>query len=231
MEIKDCLLPVDEYYASETKKNTIYLHHTAGSHRPDFSIQGWAHDKNAAGGVLHVGTAYVIGGVSTRDRNDISFDGIIYRAFNDKYWAHHLGTQLPNNAALNQQSIAIEICNYGPLTKTKDGQYMTYVNSVVPADMVHELETPFRGFKYYHKYTPKQIQALKELMQDIALRHKIDLKAGLQPLIKSIGAARALDMNLSAQRGVPGVWSHTNVLPGKFDLWPQPEMMEMLLSL
>lgn len=230
MNVKPYLLAENEYYKSSTKKDTIYLHHTAGSHRPDWSIDGWAHDKTASGDHLHVATAYVIGGISTQNK-DASFDGIIYKAFEDEFWAHHLGTTLQNNGALNQKSVGIEICNYGPLVKTNDGKFLTYVKNEVPADMVYELTTPFRGFKFYHKYTTAQIQAVKELMLDIAHRHGINLKAGLQPIIKSLGGAMALDVNLQAEKGVPGVWSHSNVLSTKFDLHPQPEMMAMLLSL
>ena len=40
----------------------IYLHHTAGSHRPDWVVASWERDKTGSGGVRHIATAYVIGG-------------------------------------------------------------------------------------------------------------------------------------------------------------------------
>jgi len=101
--------------------------------------------------------------------------------FLKKNWAHHLGTKATNNVTLNKQSIAIEICNYGPITKSTDGKFYNYVNKPVPTEMVVELATPFQGYKFYHKYTDKQIASLKELLIDLSARFKIDLKSGLQP--------------------------------------------------
>lgn len=229
MKIVDKILEAGEYYKEVCEKDTLYIHHTAGGHRPDWTIDGWERDKSKNGGILPVGTAYVIGGISTSDKN-ADYDGLIYRAFDDKYWAHHLGLEVVNNKLLNQKSVAIEICNYGPLTKTKDGIFLNYVNKAVPPEMVEELSTPFRTFKYYHKYTDKQLIALKELMQDIAQRHpKIDLKKGLQLFINQ-GAA-ALDINQGAVKGVPGLWSHTNVRKDKFDVWPQPQLIDLIKQL
>lgn len=230
MKIVDKILPAGEYYKEVFEKDTIYIHHTAGSHRPDWSIEGWSHDRSKNGGQLAVATAYVIGGLSTTDKN-ADFDGVIYRAFEDKYWAHHLGLEQANNRLLNQKSVAIEICNYGPLIKTADGTFLNYVKRSVPAEMVAELAEPFRGFKYYHKYTDKQLIALKELMQDIAHRNpKIDLKTGLKLFINQ-GGAGALDINQGALKGVPGIWSHSNVRKDKTDVWPQPQLFDLIKQL
>jgi len=71
--IYDHLLSDDEYYKEEVNKNTIWLHHTAGGSRPDWSINGWEKDfkKDKMGRPvldpsgnttpLRVGTSYVIG--------------------------------------------------------------------------------------------------------------------------------------------------------------------------
>jgi len=228
MKVVEKILSAGEYYTDVVKKDTIYLHHTAGSHRADWTIDGWQHDKNKAGGQLAVATAYVIGGASTNNINDTSFDGVIYKAFDDKFWAHHLGTHLPNNVLLNQKSVAIEICNYGPLVKSPTGTFLTYVNSVVPANMVTTLDKPFKGYIYYHSYTDKQIAALKELLIDISTRHGINLKAGLQSVFAS---PNAFDINASACNGAPGVWTHVNVLAEKFDCYPDPRLIDMLKNL
>lgn len=228
MKIMDHLLEDGEYYKDILKKDTIYLHHTAGSHRPDYTIDGWERDMNKSGGQLAVATAYVIGGISTTDKN-AAYDGSIYRAFEDKYWAHHLGCKTDNNKLLNQKSVGIEVCNYGPLTKTKDGTFLNYVNKPVPADMVGTLIKPFKGFTYYHKYTDKQILSLKELIIDISKRHLIDIKKGLKVVAPLADAAFTLNSNALA--GSPGVWTHVNVRDDKFDLWPQPQLIEMLKSL
>jgi hypothetical protein len=223
MKIIDHLLEDGEYYKEVVPKDILVIHHTAGGHRPDWTIHGWEHDKAKNGGKLTVATAYVIGGISTTDGNK-AYDGAIYRAYDDKYWAHHLGLKTANNVELNKRSIGIEICNYGPLTKTKDGVFLNYVNKAVPADMVGELTTPFRGFKYYHKYTDKQLASLKELIVDIARRHpKINIKSGLKNT--------SFELNDQALKGIGGLWSHSSYRSDKFDCWPQPQLIELIKSL
>lgn len=228
MNVTDQLLPDGEYYKEIFEKNTIYLHHTAGGGRPDYVIAGWAADstvdaKTGKKTPYPIATAYVIGGISTRNPADDAFDGKILKAFDDQYWAHHLGTTFANNRQLNKQSVAVEICNYGPLTlSTQDGKYYTYVHSQVAPEHVVKLDKPFRGFTYYHAYTDKQIAATKEWILAMKAKYpKIELKT---PLLTVDG----FEMNDKAKAGVPGVFSHTNVLTSKFDLSPQPKMIAML---
>ncbi len=226
--IVDKILEDGEYYKEVVEKDTIYLHHTAGSHRPDCTIDGWEHDKTKLGGKLAVATAYVIGGVSTTD-NSTDFDGKIYRAFDEKYWAHHLGLSAMNNKLLNQKSVGIEICNYGPLIKTKEGIFLNYVKKPVPASMVIELEKPWRKYKFWHKYTDKQLAATRELMLGIAARHpKVDIRGGLRLFIQQGHAA--FEVNGGATKGVSGVWSHSNARADKFDVCPQPQIIELIKS-
>lgn len=227
--IRDLRLEEGEYYSEVVEKDAIFLHHTAGSHRPDWVISGaWENDKTKAGLKLPVATAYVIGGISTTDRNG-DFDGVIYRAFPDNMWAHHLGTTRANNSLLNKKSVAIEICNYGGLTKGKDGKFYTYVNKPVPVDMVVELPAAFRGYKYYHAYTNKQLSALRNLIVDICRRHtKIDPTKGMQSVIDT---STAFEINLSACGGGGGIWSHSSVLESKSDVYPDPRLIELIKSL
>lgn len=230
MKIVQNILPADEYYPELTLKNTIYLHHTAGSHRPDWSINGWDKDSLADGKPLHVATSYVIGGKSTTDGN-IDYDGVVYKAFEDKFWAHHLGTDRQNNKVLNKQSVGIEICNYGPLKVGKDGQYYNYVNKPVPVDQTVRLGAVFKNFSFFHRYTNTQLHTTKELLQDIGTRHNIDLKAGLVAMIKLKGVAAAFDINVDALNGRPGLYTHVNVIKTKFDCHPQQELIDMLMTL
>jgi hypothetical protein len=85
-----------------------------------------------------------------------------------------------NNANVNKHSIGIEVCNYGPLTLTKDGKFLTYVNSVVPQSEVLDLGKPFRGYRYWHNYTPNQLESLEFLIKDIIQRHGINKELGLK---------------------------------------------------
>lgn len=237
LEFKDILLEEGEFYNEVTTKRTIVLHHTAGGHNPANSVAGWEKDKNKEGGQLKVATSYLVGGLSTRDRRDNQWDGVIIKTFDDTKWAHHIGSRYAINTQLNKESIGIEICNYGGLTKTKDFKFLTYVNSEVPADMVYELDTPFRGYKYFHKYTEKQIEATRLLILDIAHRHPtIDIKKGLQLNFRlgldAMGKAQdQLELINSDVLVKGGIYAHTNYITGKWDIHPQPEMVRMIMSL
>lgn len=184
MEVKKLYLPDDEYFPVVTDKKTIVLHHTAGSHRPDWVVSAWDRDKTKGGKSLRVAIYYVVGGKSTRG-NDSEWDGVIVEAFDLKYWAHHLGTKSTNNSQLNKQSVGIEICNYGPLTKSQDGQFFTYVNSKVQEEDVIDLGKNWRGFRYYHNYTDKQIESVKHIIETVSDKYKIDVCKGINELFES----------------------------------------------
>ncbi len=216
MKITDTILPSDQYFKEETKKFQIYLHHTAGGHRADYQASYWAKDN-----LGKIGTAYIIGGKSTRD-GDAKFDGKIYRAFEDKFWAYHLGLKTSQNLALNKGSVGIEICNYGPL-KFTGGSYLTYVKSAVPNTDMYQVESTFRGFDYYHKYTDAQLASTKELLIDIANRHSIP--------IQKKWSFKDFSLSNRALNGEPGLWTHCQVRGDKFDCHPQPELIDMLNSL
>ena len=183
MKVKKQYLPDDEYFPEVTDKKSIVLHHTAGSHRPDWVVSAWDRDKTKGGKALRVATHYVVGGKSTRDGNG-DWDGVIIEAFDLKYWAHHLGTKNNNNSQLNKQSIGIEICNYGPLTKSQDGQFFTYVNSKVDEKDVIDLGKNWRGYRYYHNYTDKQIESVKYIIQSVSDKYKIDICKGINELFE-----------------------------------------------
>ena len=59
LNINEKHLPRDEYFPNSTPKDTIYLHHTAGSHRPDWAIDWWNKDRTKTGNKIRVGTSYV----------------------------------------------------------------------------------------------------------------------------------------------------------------------------
>jgi hypothetical protein len=227
MKIIDQFMEKGEYYEEVFEKTMFYLHHTAGGGRADWVITTWDTDdevdKLGKKTQRSVATAFVIGNLSSRDpKKDVAFDGAIYRAFDDKYWAHHLGTTFPNNRQLNKNSVAVEICNYGPLKKGADGNFYNYVNNQMHESAVIELEKPFRGYKFYHAYTDKQIAVTKELILAMKAKYpKIELRT---PLLTVEG----FELNDKAKAGISGIYSHSNVRTDKFDMSPQPKLIAML---
>jgi len=224
--IYDYLLSDDEYVKQETRKETIYLHHTGGGSRPDWTINGWESDytvdKNGNKIKIRVATQYVIGRKSS-STGDETWDGVILRAFDDKYWAYHLGISGSKNVELNSKSIGIEICNYGQLTLGKDGRFYNYVNKPVMESEVVELEKPFRGYKYFERYTDKQIESLRKLI--LYLKNKWDIK-----IEKNIYDESWFEYNNKWLTN-GGLRTHVQVRKDKLDIFPQKEMIQMLNSL
>jgi hypothetical protein len=209
MEIRDMFLDYDEYFPTNFKKTIIYLHHTAGSHRPDWVIQSWNKDQNQDGSVRRIATSFVIGGISSRN-NDSTWDGAIIRAFPESQWAWHLGAS-QTSGIFDKISIGIEICNYGYLVRSKTGQFMTYVNTPIPENQVVELSRPFRGYKYYHKYTDKQILSLRELLLFLGNKYNINLKLGLQEWINKENLIMPNNLSIIDQQR----WLNRNGFVGK----------------
>jgi N-acetyl-anhydromuramyl-L-alanine amidase AmpD len=121
---------------------------------------------------------------------------------------------------LDKTSIGIEIIGWGWVTK-KDGKYFTYVNSEVKAEDVVELDKPFRGFIHWHKYTQAQIDAVVDLLKLWKDRYNIDISYNED----------IWDVTPRALRGEGGVFTHCSVRPDKFDVFPQPELIEALKAL
>lgn len=209
------------YYPQHYPKKQIVLHHTAGSHHPGWVADGWDANKKK------IGTAWIIGGKANPPFKDDQ-DGRVVEYFPDTAWAHHLGIS-DSNYAITKASIGIELCNYGQLILNKTGQYLTYVNSLVPPDQVVRLDKPFRGYEFFEAYTEAQIESLRVLLLDIASRHNIDLHEGMYKLLKNGG--RAFEMQTSALGGKPGLYTHVNYRRDKIDCYPHPGLVEMILNL
>ena len=121
------------------------------------------------------------------------------------------------------ESIGIEICNFGPLTKKGD-DYISWAKTKMPKDQVFELATPWRGYRYFHKYTDKQLEATKRLILNLAFLYDI-------PLADIKYDIDWFDIKQDALNGKPGLWTHVNVRTDKTDCTPQPELIDMLNSL
>ena len=101
---------------------------------------------------------------------------------------------------------------------------------VHPSQIV-ELKKPFKGSKFWHKYSDKQLNILKDLIHYIADRDGIDVRKGLPAMVKSIGADAFDFLNVPHVSANPGLWTHSNVLGSKTDMFPQQELLDLLISL
>ncbi|MEM6766720.1 MAG: peptidoglycan-binding domain-containing protein [Bacteroidota bacterium] len=235
---KNQFLESNEFMSEIFEKNTIYIHHTAGSGKADGVIQWWEKDNETYGvDRYRVGTAFVIG--RTLLGGSEKYDGKTWRAFKEYYWCNHLGLGKrhtgkgkTHNKMLEKQSIGIEICSYGHLTKEgskfyfiiKDSSGKIVVKREIPADQVCTLDKPWRGHSHFHKYTEKQIAETKRII--LLLSYLFDIN-----IPDTSYDASWFDIKQDALDGKPGLWTHCNVRPDKTDCFPQPELIEMLNGL
>lgn len=204
--------PENQYYKQEMPKRLIVLHHTVSGAGVAGDVNWWKQTTE------RVGTPFVI-----------ARDGTITQVFDEKYWIHHLGIRqymlnqfgsTVSNNRLDQLSIGIELDSWGGLIR-KDGKWISAVGSVIPDCDVVQYPQGFRGFTAFERYTPSQIDALKQLLQHLGAKWGISLKY----------QSEMWEFNRKAIVGTHGVWTHVSYRPDKSDCHPQIELIEMLKSL
>lgn len=212
-------LPEGEYKKGPTKKEYLFLHHTAGWHNPYNTIDAWGKDSRG-----EVATEFVIGGQSVKG-DDNRYDGEIVQAFPEGNYGWHLGQN--GSQYMHTHSVGIEVCNFSYL----DANNKTYAGATCVESQIVTLAKPFKGHTRWHRYSNQQIESLRQLILYIANRDSIDIHKGLIQEIKAKGAA-GFEYNEDAYYGrVKGMWTHTNTRKDKSDMFPQQELLDMLLSL
>jgi N-acetyl-anhydromuramyl-L-alanine amidase AmpD len=211
-EIVQHTFPEDQYVREKHPKKQIVLHHTVSGPGVDGDIGWWKSTKE------RIATCILI-----------ARDGEVHQLYSSAYWAWHLGA---NNSVLDKQSIGIELDSWGWLLSHNGRYYTTKMDPVtrkvipnlkseIPANRVQVYQTPYKGHYAYEKYTPEQIQSVKELLLLWNKTYGIPLTYKPQ----------MWDYSKEAINGMPGVWSHTSYRKDKSDIHPQPELIEMLKSL
>jgi N-acetyl-anhydromuramyl-L-alanine amidase AmpD len=209
-KIKQVRLADNQYFKEESPKTQIYLHHTAGNGNAEGVSRYWN------GNETRIATAFIIGE-----------NGLIVQCFSSKHWAWHLGIDNQDFAVngakyvnLNKCSVGIEVCNWGYLKKKGD-KYYNYAGGVVAPSNVTELEKPFKGFKYYYKYSDAQIESLRQLVEYLCDTY--DIPKDYNDSIWNI--------DKDAFKNVKGIYTHNSVRKDKSDMYPCPRVIQMLKSL
>ena len=91
----------------------------------------------------------------------------------------------------------------------------------VPIEEVTTYDYPFRGIRYYQKYTDKQLESLKFLLQYLCETYKIP-KTYIPEM---------WEISKSALRGDKGIFTHVSYRKDKSDCHPQKELVEFLKSI
>lgn len=211
-------LPKGEYLEGPSKKEYCFLHHTAGWNNPYKTVNNWAKDTRG-----RIATEFVLGGQKLTDGN-ADYDGVMVQCMPEGAYGWHLGKN--GSQYMHKHSVGIEVNNFGYL---KNGK--AYQGSTAHESQIVELAEPFRGYKEWHRYSDAQIEALDKWIRWIGERDGIDIRAGLPALVKEHGAA-AFEFNADAYYGkVKGLWTHTNTRKDKTDMFPQQELLDLLVSL
>ena len=146
------------------------------------------------------------------------------QAFPEGGYGWHLGKN--GSQHMHTHSVGIEVCNFGYVVNGK-----TYAGTRVDESQIVTLSKPFRGYKTWHRYSDAQIEELKKWILWVGERDSIDVRKGLVEEIKKKGVD-GFEFNEDAYYGrVKGMWTHTNVRKDKTDMFPQQELVDMLVSL
>lgn len=218
------------YFKEEYEKTQIIWHHAAGRDSARGMFEWWKVDN-----VTHVATS---AGIVDSGKLSLGFD--------ERHWAASVGcgvrsfiefgiplTYEPwynnrlqkwvqissNNRNLDRHAIAVEICNWGQLSKRGD-KYYSWANVEVPEEKV--IEIPFRNAQYFERYTSKEIETLKCWTLLNAMRFDIPLEYKAENMWK---------VNKDALSGKPGLYTHCSYRHDKTDVYPHPELMAMAKSL
>ncbi len=202
-QIIDFPMAENQYYKEVYNKRQIVIHHTVSNGNAQNVISSWQKTKEK------VGVAFVI------DR-----EGKVYKAFSSAHWAYHLGTKEINNTILNKQSIGIELCSWGALT-FKNGVYLNTSKEEIPKEEVITYISPFRGYRYYQKYTEKHLESLKSLVQYLCENYNIP----------KIYHPEMWGLSNTAIRGNKGIFTHVSYRKDKSDCHPQKELVDVLKSI
>lgn len=221
LKIENRFLSDREYVHDKKYTNDyIILHHTAGWNNPFNTIADW--DRDTRGRVC---TEFVIGGIKCTD-GDKTYDGVVAKAFPDAGAGFHIGASGIGSTLYDMHAVGIENCCFGHV---KDGK--NYAGSTVQPSQIVTLPNKFRGYTQFHRYSNAQLESLRKLLLYIGERDNIDLHKGLYEWIKKEGVS-AFDYRSDAYNGkVKGIVTHANIRKDKEDMFPQQELIDMILSL
>lgn len=215
-------LEANEYVNEKTPKVGIVFHHTVSDGNPETVIRVWNEDTRGT-----VGTHFVIG--RTMVNGDNKHDGKVVQCIPIDAWAHHvlttrMGFSSAHNSHINRSYIGIELCSWGALKKVGNKFYTLDGNIEIPANQVCILQTAFRTYQYWHKFSNAQINSLFKLTKALKQHFKFDFsKDGKIP--------DWFELSWDAMAARRVLTTHTNFEYGKFDTFPQPELINMINEL
>lgn len=202
-----------QYYPVNYDKFAIALHHTAGGSIIE-AFNWWNQTKEV------VGTPY-----------GIERDGTLYECFPVRQWAYQFGL---SNVTPAQKStfekgvVGIELASYGWVLK-EGNEFFSYPawpqktrRVKIKSEDVVELKESWRGHKFWHRYTEKQIETTVKLCRYLVDEFKIQVQENLETFFE-------YDLSVVKEKK-SGIWSHTTVRKDKYDVYPDPDLIKALMK-
>jgi N-acetyl-anhydromuramyl-L-alanine amidase AmpD len=204
---KTLRLPESEIQNSKNEKTGICLHHTVGGTARS-SFNWWLNDNRM------VGTAYLI-----------ARDGKIHEVFEPKKWAWQFGLKWEREKKIKfeKRFIGIEIASEGGLTEIDGKLYCFDVVSdrtLKNPDEVFDYKKPYRGYQYFDKYEPAQIDSVINLVNHLCDKFNIERKIPKDFL--AYYGEKLENFN--------GIIGHVNVRKDKSDPLPDKKFWERIIN-
>lgn len=161
-----------------------------------------------------VGTAYIIGR-----------DGSVYNVFSPECWAWQFGLpwEQEDKIAFEKRFIGIELASEGGLLE-EDGKFYCFdrisSRTEKPEEEVFDAGSDYRGYRYFDKYEPEQLDALVELVNHLC--DEFDIPRRVQS-----DSTKYYGEKLKNFEGIIG---HVMVRKDKSDPAPVPELWERLTN-
>ena len=170
----------------------------------------------------------------------IDRQGVIHQLFDDKYWAYHLGMTAEHFRKfglsfqnLNKNSIGIELDSWGPVLPSGDKYFPVRWDAGAKKHQPDTAKKPiqgypdeycsgFKNYRFFERYTSKQLSSLAFLLDKLCLDH------GISPKYKGDSFWIANKLALS---GRAGIWGHISFRSDKSDPHPQTELVQILKTL
>jgi hypothetical protein len=208
LEINSTLrLPQTEFFNNRVEKTGICIHHTVGG-TAESTFNWWNSDSSM------VGTAYII------DR-----DGTLYEVFDPECWAWQFGLRWADEdrIAFEKRFIGIELASEGGLLE-ESGKYYCFdrisSRTEKPREEAFDVGSSYRGYKYFDRYEPEQVDTLVELVNNLCDQFHIPRKVKADPT-QYYG---------EGVKDFEGIIGHVMVRKDKSDPAPIPEFWERLKS-
>lgn len=220
------LLNRDEYQTSKPHYVGATMHHTVSGGNPNDVVNNWEYDNREAATNVIIGREEV-------DGSDY-WDGHAVLCIPKDCWGFHLaltrmGYKPSWNFNANKMYWSFEICSWGALKKV-GGKFFDLSGRIqIPEYQVCKLQRPFRTFRYWHKFTDAQLHKTFQLLNWFSCEYSIDFTdTSSEPIEVN---ADWLELDWKALNLLRKLTTHSNFEAGKFDVFPQPELLEVIRSI